>query len=198
MKYAIGALLGLFVGCAAGYFIAKKKFDKELEKRIAAVKETQDALQKKKDKAAEKEQELQQTEAEETAGVNVEILANEEDEDEDYGYFDSDEVESAKREFEKEVRDYIRTGEAYNITKAEYDELCPGFGKSILVINENEDRAYDGNTGEEVEDWRVCIAEEDGTLDESNADPETGKIYIRSERMAMDYEITYATHDWVE
>lgn len=193
MKYAISALLGMILGGAAGYFVAKKKFDKELEKRVAAIKETQEALREKKEAeeqaAAEKEQELQKAEAEETAGVDVNKLADEESDDE---------VAAAQRELEKEVHEYLRTGEAYNITKAEYDEPYPGFGKSVLMINENEDRAYDANTGEEVEDWRVCVAEEDGTLDESNADPETGRIYIRSERMAMDYEIAYSVHGWVD
>lgn len=202
MKYAISALLGMILGGAAGYFVAKKRFDKELEKRVAAIKETHEALREKKESeeqaAAEKEQELQKAEAEETAGVDINKLADEESDDEDYNYFDSDEVVAAQREFEKEVHEYLRTGEAYNITKAEYDEPYPGFGKSVLMINENEDRAYDANTGEEVEDWRVCIAEEDGTLDESNADPETGRIYIRSERMAMDYEIAYSVHGWVD
>lgn len=118
-------------------------------------------------------------------------------EDDDWLTEEEKELIEAEREFQKEIEEYIGTRIPYNITKHMYDTPYNYFTKSILVINEKEDRAYDANTGEELEDWHEVIGDRDyGTLDEDKKD-EFGVIYIRCENISTDYEITYSKFDWV-
>lgn len=202
MKYVISAALGAILGAAVGYFVAGAKYKKKLEKELNAIRDTQQELaarKEAKEEPASETAEEPKTEETSSAAIVKELSDEESDDDDDgYDYFDSDELRRAQAEFDKEVSDYFRgNGNAYVISKAEYDRAFPGHGKSVLVIHENDDRAYDANTGEEVVDWREAVAYDEGTLDEENADPETGKIYIRSEREAMDYEISYSHENWI-
>lgn len=203
MKYVISAALGAILGAAVGYFVAGAKYKKKLEKELNAIRDTQQELaarKEAKEEPASETAEEPKTEEKSSATIVKELSDEESDADDDdgYDYFDSDELRRAQAEFDKEVSDYFRgNGNAYVISKAEYDRAFPGHGKSVLVIHENDDRAYDANTGEEVVDWREAVAYDEGTLDEENADPETGKIYIRSEREAMDYEISYSHENWI-
>lgn len=202
MKYVISAALGAILGAAVGYFVANSKYKKKLEKELNAIRDTQQELaarKEAKEEPASETAEEPKTEETSSAAIVKELSDEESDDDDDgYDYFDSDELRKAQEEFDKEVSDYFRgNGNAYVISKAEYDRAFPGHGKSVLVIHENDDRAYDANTGEEVVDWREAVAYDEGTLDEENADPETGKFYIRSEREAMDYEISYSHENWI-
>lgn len=202
MKQIIGIAVGVAAGMAIGYLAASVAYKKKMTRELDAIRNTQQEIAARKQEAiAETSTAAEEPKTEEkSSAIVVKELSDEEsddDDDDEYDYFDSDELAEAKKEFEREVRAYMGNHDAYVISKAEYDEPFPGHGKSIIVIHENEDRAYDANTGEEIEDWREAVAYDEGTLDEDNADPETGKIYIRSERMSMDYEVTYATHDWV-
>lgn len=201
MKQIIGIAVGVAAGMAVGYLAASVAYKKKMARELDAIRNTQQEIAARKQEAiAETSTAAEEPKTEEkSSAIVVKELSDEEsdDDDDEYDYFDSDELAEAKKEFEREVRAYMGNSDAYVISKAEYDEPFPGHGKSIIVIHENEDRAYDANTGEEIEDWREAVAYDEGTLDEGNADPETGKIYIRSERMSMDYEVTYATHDWI-
>ena len=66
-----------------------------------------------------------------------------------------------------------------------------------MVINEDVDRAYDADTGEEIEDWHDIIG--DQTFDTLNPEHEDdfGAIYVRSENQGTDYHVTYSRFDWV-
>lgn len=220
-KAILGFLSGALIGSIATYFVVKKKFDKALSDKIKSIAETNEAvreLKNKKEKHDKKDKESETTDEDEDINghVNILKLSEEEiakDEAEDYwdelehiaddededGFYEDDEereLRLAREAFAKEIEEYVGSGRPYNITAEMYDEPYEGFGKSSCVINEDEDRAYDGNTGEEIEDWREVIGVDFGTIDDDKKD-DSGRIFVRSERNATDYEITYSQFDWI-
>lgn len=222
MKAAIiSGVIGLLAGALGGYFVAKRRFDKELEKEIKAIKETNEALQKKREeKKAEEESKTIETEEEPedlTQHPDVDALAAEEGYDENYSYVDEPdedgyyinphngepetEAEREARLYEeecrKEIEQYISEGhDAYNITEEMYNEPFEGYKKGIVMINEELDEAYDSDTGERIEDWHVALGTDWGTLDTERED-HNGRIFIRCERLATDYEVDYCIGNWV-
>lgn len=220
-KVILGFLSGALVGSIVTYFVVKKKFDKSLSDKIKAIAETNEAvrdLRNKKGGPDKTDEEVEDTDEDEDINGHVDIsklseeeIANGEaedywdelehitdDEDEDGLYEDDEEQELrlAREAFAKEIEEYVGSGRPYNITAEMYDEPYEGFAKSSCVINEDEDRAYDGNTGEEIEDWREVIGVDFGTIDDNKKD-DSGRIFVRSERNATDYEITYSQFDWI-
>lgn len=214
MKRAIIAgAAGLIVGLGGGYLVAKRKFDKKLKKELEAIKETQAAIDASK-KAKEESKEAEVAEAqeketkeepddedEENGHVDVYRLAEEEqDDDDDYwpGYETPEERELRleKEAYQREVNEYIGSQSAYNITQQQFEERN-GNDKVVMMICRADDRAYNADTGEEIEDYHLEIMDDElGTLEPDKAD-EFGCYYVHSERSDTDYEVRFSLRDWM-
>lgn len=118
-------------------------------------------------------------------------------------YYDDEETRIAREEFEKEIADYIGTGQSYNINYAMY-ALDNGYEKRTLIIDDHGDydRAYDAESGEEVKDFIArTMAFENDTLNPKKSD-ENGRLFVRCEPFMIDYEVKWAYEDlippWVD
>lgn len=183
-KSIIFGIGGAIVGGVVGFFAAKVHYKKKFEEELSSIRATHDEL-----KAAK------ETPKEQTSDEVVYNLSEEET-DEDYE-FDEEELADARVQFAREVEEYIGTGRPYNITEDEFNTPYQGYNKVTMVINEDVDRAYDADTGEEIEDWHDIIG--DQTFDTLNPEHEDdfGAIYVRSENQGTDYHVTYSRFDWV-
>lgn len=200
-----GAAAGLLVGTIVGYKVAGKKYGKKLDNEIKSIKGTCECLvDKTKREYDKKVEELEKaaetsekkTPADDGADDDEDEDLPDDDEDTDYGCFDGDEYErelkEARDEFLREVQEeYGTRGEAYNISEDVYNEPFPGFGKGTIMIDEDEDRAYDQD-GDEIADWRIVIGDDHGTIDNDKKD-EYGRIFVRCPRTSMDYEVTWSS-----
>lgn len=118
-------------------------------------------------------------------------------------YYDDEETRIAREEFEKEIADYIGTGQSYNINYAMY-ALDNGYEKRTLIIDDHGeyDRAYDAESGEEIKDYIArTMAFENDTLNPKKSD-ENGRLFVRCEPFMIDYEVKWAYEDlippWVD
>lgn len=221
MKVIIGGLVGLAIGAIGGYFVAKRKFNKELEARIKAIADTKEDLKKIREEAKKQEETTEDREEPTdipnegiTASVLDKLCEGEEDveTDDTVQSYNPEEIDPYELELEtederearlyeaqcrREVEQYISEGhDAYNITEEMYNEPFEGYKKGICMINEEADEAYDADTGEIIEDWHVALGTDWGTIDEERAD-HNGRIFVRCERLATDYEIDYCIGRWL-
>lgn len=113
-------------------------------------------------------------------------------------YYDDEETRIAREEFEKEIADYIGTGQSYNINYAMY-ALDNGYEKRTLIIDDHGDydRAYDAESGEEIKDYVArTMAFENDTLNPEKCD-ENGRLFVRCEPFMIDYEVKWAYEDLI-
>lgn len=118
-------------------------------------------------------------------------------------YYDDEETRIAREEYEKEIAEYIGTGQSYNINYAMY-ALDNGYEKRTLIIDDHGDydRAYDAESGEEIKDFIArTMAFENDTLNPKKCD-ENGRLFVRCEPFMIDYEVKWAYEDlippWVD
>lgn len=192
-KSIIFGIGGAIVGGVVGFFAAKFRYKKKFEEELNSIRATHNEL--KAAKETPKEDAAKEVPEEPTSDEVVYNLS-EEEADEDYE-FDEEELADARVQFAREVEEYIGTGRPYNITEEEFGTPYQGYNKVTMVINEDVDRAYDADTGEEIEDWHDIIG--DQTYDTLNPEHEDdfGAIYVRSENQGTDYHVTYSRFDWV-
>jgi hypothetical protein len=193
-KSIIFGIVGAVVGGIAGFLAAKVHYKKKFEDELNSIRATHNEL--KATKETPKEDDAKEVPEEPTSDEVVYKLSEEEEADEDYE-FDEEELADARVQFAREVEEYIGTGRPYNITEEEFGTPYQGYNKVTMVINEDVDRAYDADTGEEIEDWHDIIG--DQTFDTLNPEHEDdfGAIYVRSENQGTDYHVTYSRFDWV-
>lgn len=193
-KSIIFGIGGAIVGGAIGFFTAKFHYKKKFEEELSSIRATHNEL--KAAKETPKEDAVEGEPKEPTSDEVVYNLSEEEETDEDYE-FDEEELADARIQFSREVEEYIGTSRPYNITEDEFNTPYQGYNKVTMVINEDVDRAYDADTGEEIEDWHDIIG--DQTYDTLNPEHEDdfGAIYVRSENQGTDYHVTYSRFDWV-
>lgn len=192
-KSIIFGIGGAIVGGVVGFFAAKVHYKKKFEEELNSIRATHNEL--KAAKETPKEESAKEVPTEPTSDEVVYNLSEEET-DEDYE-FDEDELADARVQFAREAEEYMGTGRPYNITEDEFSTPYQGYNKVTMVINEDVDRAYDADTGEEIEDWHDIIG--DQTYDTLNPEHEDdfGAIYVRSENQGTDYHVTYSRFDWV-
>lgn len=188
-KSIIFGICGVVIGGIAGFFAARFHYKKKFEDELNSIRATHNELKAAKEAPKEAPEEP-------TSDEVVYNLSEEETEDEDYE-FDEEELADARIQFAREVEEYIGTGRPYNITEEEFGTPYQGYNKVTMVINEDVDRAYDADTGEEIEDWHDIIG--DQTYDTLNPkyEDDFGAIYVRSENQGTDYHVTYSRFDWV-
>lgn len=200
MKNVISLIIGIAIGATAGYFVAKKQYEKKLGKEIDSIKKTQDDLTRKEVETAVeealKEQEENDPDANGNGHIDLEKACAEEDEDEDYGEEFDDyraEREEARQQFLEELDELCRDVDVpYNITEAQYNKPYEGYEKGGIIIDQETDRAYDEETGEEIDFYHDIIGDLDyGTLDEERRD-EYGHFYIRCPKVWTDYKVIWS------
>lgn len=192
-KSIIFGIGGAIVGGVVGFFAAKVHYKKKFEEELNGIRATHNELKAAKETPKE---DAAKEEPKEPTSDEVVYNLSEEEADEDYE-FDEEELADARVQFAREVEEYIGTGRPYNITEDEFNTPYQGYNKVTMVINEDVDRAYDADTGEEIEDWHDIIG--DQTFDTLNPEHEDdfGAIYVRSENQGTDYHVTYSRFDWV-
>lgn len=193
-KSIIFGIVGTVVGGIAGFLAAKVRYKKKFEEELSNIRATHNEL--KAAKETPKEDTANEVPKEPNSDEVVYNISEEEETDEDYE-FDEEELADARIQFAREVEEYIGTGRPYNITEDEFNTPYQGYNKVTMVINEDVDRAYDADTGEEIDDWHDIIG--DQTYDTLNPEHEDdfGAIYVRSENQGTDYHVTYSRFDWV-
>lgn len=225
MKFWAGLIAGLVTGVAAGYFAAKKKFDKQLKtsaekletqyqerlkKELADAKKVSDnerdkAVKETEAHAKEHEKEaivaaLKRVEAEDkdvNSGVDVAALADEEDDILIEGWdpgngSEFDDPEAEWDAYMESISEYIGTARPYNITEAMFSETKINYQKRklYLCVDENQDYAYDAETGNVVENYHMLIGDEEyDTLIPQRCD--NAAWYVRNDREETDYMIQY-------
>lgn len=203
-KSIIFGIVGAIAGSVAGFFAAKAHYKKKFDAELEAIRTTHAEINASKNKM---ETETKGDNEEHSNESIVYNLAEEEDDSEDdsdesyeYDEYDLDEdreLEDARIQFRREVEEYIGTSRPYNITEDEFNTPYEGYNKVMMVINEDVDRAYDADTGEEIDDWHDIIGDKTyGTLNPERKD-DFGSIYVRSENQGTDYQVTYSRFDWV-
>lgn len=187
-KSIIFGIGGSIVGGVVGFLAARFRYKKKFEEELNSIRATHNELKAAKETPKEV--------SKEPTSDEVVYNLSEEETDEDYE-FDEDELADARVQFAREAEEYMGTGRPYNITEEEFGTPYQGYNKVTMVINEDVDRAYDADTGEEIEDWHDIIG--DQTYDTLNPEHEDdfGAIYVRSENQGTDYHVTYSRFDWV-
>lgn len=203
-KSIIFGIVGAIAGGVAGFFAAKAHYKKKFDAELEAIRTTHEEINSSKNKM-----ETETKGDKNSVYHQISIKSNdsyeddddsEDESDEDYDEYDLDddrELEDARIQFEREVEEYVGTGRPYNITEDEFNTPYEGYNKVVMVINEDVDRAYDADTGEEIDDWHDIIG--DKTYDTLNPErkDDFGSIYVRSENQGTDYQVTYSRFDWV-
>lgn len=214
MKFWFGLLAGLAAGAVGGYFAAKKKFDKQLKESAEKLEaQYQDRLKRElsdADKKAEEHEKQSVVEAlkkveDEDAhvndGVDVIALADEEEDEEDDliipdwdpgngSEFDDPDEEWA--EYLDSVSEYVGTARPYNITETMFSETKVHYQKRklYLCVDEDQDYAYDADTGNIVEGYHLLIGDEEyDTLIPQRCD--NAAWYVRNDREETDFMIQY-------
>jgi hypothetical protein len=195
MKTVVIGLVSFLVGGAGGYFLARRQYRKKLDKTIESINETQKAVQEKKEEKAEAESEEKQKDEDKDIDGHVDVYAlaeEEKDESDEELYFDDYDTRS-RIEFESKFEDYYGTNIPYPITQETYDDHDGTHTKRHIFIYTDEDKAYDQDTGEEVENFHTSIGDEEyDTLNEDNAVDFPGCWYIRNDAEGIDYEVEYS------
>lgn len=200
MKTVVIGIVSFLVGGVGGYLFAKRQYQKKLDETIESINETQRAVSEKKseEKATASEKDEKVDEDKDVDGhVDVYALSKEEsdkeeDEEDDSLYFD-DYDKKARIEFESKFENYYGTNIPYPITQETYDEHDGTHTKRHIFIYADEDKAYDQDTGEEVENFHVSIGDDEyDTLNEDNAVDFPGCWYIRNDAEGIDYEVEYS------
>lgn len=217
-KMILAFILGTTLGYGASYLYLKRKFKNELDEKVKSIADTNEALKEikaKKEEVLEPETKPEENASNDDENGHVDVLKLSEEEikngeasvddsyedddawGDDYLTEDEREAERARLEYMKEIEEYIGGDIPYNITEDMYNEPYNGFNKTICMINLKDDKAYDANTGEEIEDYHTYIGDRDyGTCDDSRKD-KNGRIFVRSELMSTDFEISYDMFKWL-
>lgn len=226
MKFWAGLIAGLVTGAAAGYFAAKKKFDKQLKssaekleaqyqerlkKELAASKKASDeerdkAVKETEEHAKEHEKSaiiaaLKRVEDEDKGvndGVDICALADDEEDDlliEGWDAGNGSEFDDPEAEWDaylESISEYVGTARPYNITEAMFSETKINYQKRklYLCVDEDQDYAYDADTGNVVEGYHLLIGDEEyDTLIPQRCD--NAAWYVRNDREETDYMIQY-------
>lgn len=196
MKTVVIGIVSFLVGGVGGYLFAKRQYQKKLDETIESINETQRAVSEKKseEKTTASDGDEKIDEDKDVDGhVDVYALSKEEcDEEDDTLYFD-DYDKKARIEFESKFENYYGTNIPYPITQETYDEHDGTHTKRHIFIYADEDKAYDQDTGEEVENFHASIGDDEyDTLNEDNAVDFPGCWYIRNDAEGIDYEVEYS------
>lgn len=214
MNKAVIFAAGVIVGVGIGYAIGKKKSKatNRIEVTYNANKNTSEPASTEGNKTEKTDDSVKKADSEDEAssddddhsegeGPYVRYSDSGDDDDDDQWYndyygIDDEETRAAKAEYLKEIQEYIGSGQSYNITEDMYNNEG-GYSKRVMVIDDTGeyDRAYDGDTGLEIEDWaNIIMAELNDTLNEKHMDA-NGQIFIRCEAEKADYEIRWARYE---
>lgn len=225
MKFWAGLIVGLITGAAAGYFAAKKKFDKQLkesaekletryqerlkkelddakkasdDERDKAVKETEaNAKEHEKEAIVAALKRVEEEDKDVNSGVDIDALADEEDDILIEGWdpgngSEFDDPEAEWDAYMDSISEYIGTARPYNITEAMFSETKINYQKRklYLCVDENQDYAYDAETGNVVENYHLLIGDEEyDTLIPQRCD--NAAWYVRNDREETDFMIQY-------
>lgn len=196
MKTVVIGIVSFLVGGVGGYLFAKRQYQKKLDETIESINETQRAVSEKKseEKATASEKDEKVDEDKDVDGhVDVYALSKEESDEEDDSLYFDDYDKKARIEFESKFENYYGTNIPYPITQETYDEHDGTHTKRHIFVYADEDKAYDQDTGEEVENFHASIGDDEyDTLNEDNAVDFPGCWYIRNDAEGIDYEVEYS------
>lgn len=210
MHKLLFAAVGFVVGGLGGYFLAKKKFDKELAAKTEAMERTYKAM-KERDKAKaenEKQEAIEQTKTEtiqhvreEDARVDVIRLAEAEERElrefwemiaEDPSYNDT------WKEYFESIEDYILSTSVgappYNITEEMFSNISNHYNKVHIVIDKASEfeSARNADTDEAIYDFHDSI----GDIEHDTLNPDRkigGYWYVRNPYEDTDYCVEVIT-----
>ena len=210
MHKLLYAAIGLVAGGIGGYFIARRKFNKELAAKTEVMERTYKAMKERDQaKAAEEKQEaIEKTKVaptqqvrEENAQVDVIRLAEAEERElsefwemisEDPSFNDS------WKEYFESIEDYLVSTAVgvppYNITEEMFSDISNHFDKVHIVIDKSSEfeSAANADTNEQVFDFHDSIG--DIEYDTLNPDRKIGGYwYVRNTYEDTDYCVEVIT-----
>lgn len=201
MKGLVCGFIGLVIGAAGGYFVARFQYKKKLQEEIQKIEETQKELYSKKvheaglDKDEDEDEELyghpdiytlaeEEIKNGEAEPTDIRYAEDEEDEDDWI-----DEEDQRRMEFEKKFEPYVGTSIPYPITQDQYEDDKFN-SKMKLIYYPEEDKAYDDFDNQEYETFHTEIGDEEyNTLSDENCFDCPGVWYIRNDSEGIDYMV---------
>lgn len=210
MNKLIYGAIGLVIGSIGGYFVARRKFQKELAAKTESLERTYKAMREiDEQKSVEKTEEAVQKAKEETRekvheemnSVDVVQLAAEEEQELNafWETFSEDPAcDDSWTEYFKSIEDYLVSTAAgvppYNITEEMFSDISNHYNKVHLVIDKVSEleSARNVDTDEVTYDFHYSI----GDIEYNTLDPARkigGYWYIRNPNEDTDYCVELVT-----
>lgn len=210
MHKAIIGLIGFAIGSVAGYFVAKRKFDKKLASVTESMERTYQAMKERDKKKADEEKqeavekakvETKQQVREEDNSVDVIRLAEAEERElnEFWETISTDpEFNDDWKKYFESIEDYlVSTAVAvppYNITEEMFADISNHFNKVHIVLDKSTEfeSARNADTGEEIFEFHDSI----GDIEHDTLNPKRkigGYWYVRNPYEDTDYCVEVIT-----